>query len=127
MGFEQLAALKAQQNQETKSTKGASRATSTCVDARGEIKPRSKRPRTSADDAAHAVVTLQKRFPRAFPRSPIPKVPLKVGILNDVLAHAVSIGLSAGDVRNGIKLRCRGNHYWTRLTEGNAPIDLHGG
>jgi ProP effector len=126
MGFEQLAALKAQQNRETKSPSGASGATPPCVDAGGEIKQRSKRLRTSADDAARAVATLQKHFPRAFPRSPIPKVPLKVGILKYVLAHAASIGLSARDVRNGIKLWCRGHHYWTHLTEGSARIDLHG-
>jgi ProP effector len=126
MGFEQLAALKAHQNQETKSTKGISGAASPCVDAGGEIKQRSNRLSTSADDAARAVATLQKQFPRAFPRSPIPKVPLKVGILKDVLAHAGSIGLSARDVRNGIKLWCRGHHYWTRLTEGSARIDLQG-
>jgi ProP effector len=126
MGLEQLAALKAQQNQGTRSTKGASGAASSCVDVGGEIKQRSKPPRRSADDAARAVATLQKHFPRAFPRSPIPKVPLKVGILKDVLAQAASIGLSARDVRNGIKLWCRGHHYWTRLTEGSARIDLHG-
>jgi ProP effector len=73
-----------------------------------------------------AVATLQKHFPQAFPRSLTPKVPLKVGILKDVLAHASSIGLSVRDVRNGIKLWCRGHHYWTRLAEGNARIDLYG-
>jgi ProP effector len=126
MGFEQLAALKARPNQKAEDTMSASNATSADVDAGGRNKQRTKPLHTSADAAARAVVTLQKNFPRAFPRGPVPKVPLKVGILKDVLAQAASIGLSERDVRNGLKLWCRGHHYWTRLTAGSGRVDLKG-
>jgi ProP effector len=53
-------------------------------------------------------------------------MPLKVGILEDVLAHAASIGLSERDARNGVKLWCRGHHYWSRLIAGSARVDLQG-
>jgi ProP effector len=125
MGFEKLATLKAQLNEDAKSTTSAPGVLPSSVKAGGAVKRRSSPPRTS-DAAAHAVAMLQKSFPRAFPRNPAPKVPLKVGILKDVLAQAELIGLSARDVRNGIKLWCRGHHYWTCLVEGSARIDLHG-
>jgi ProP effector len=125
MGFEKLATLKAQLNEDAKSTTSASGVWPSRVKAGGAVKRQSSPPRTS-DAAARAVAALQKNFPRAFPRSPIPKVPLKVGVLKDVLAQAASIGLSARDVRNGIKLWCRGHHYWTCLVEGSARIVLHG-
>ncbi|MDR5826127.1 ProQ/FinO family protein [Caballeronia sp. LZ043] len=64
--------------------------------------------------------------PNAFPRSPAPKVPLKVGILKDVLARAASLGLSERDARNGLKLWCRGQRYWTCLIEGDQRVDLTG-
>ncbi|WP_075644407.1 ProQ/FinO family protein [Caballeronia cordobensis] len=72
------------------------------------------------------MTALQRHFPRAFPRSPAPKVPLKVGILKDVLARAASLGLSERDARNGIKLWCRGQRYWTWLIEGDVRVDLNG-
>jgi ProP effector len=125
MGFEKLATLKARMNEDADRTTSASGVLPSRVKEGGAVKRRSSPPRTS-DAAAHAVATLQRSFPRAFPRSPTPKVPLKVGILKDVLAQAASIGLSARDVRNGIKLWCRGHHYWTCLAEGSARIDLHG-
>ncbi|WP_277182604.1 ProQ/FinO family protein [Caballeronia sp. BR00000012568055] len=125
MGFEKLATLKAQLNEDAKNRTRASGVSPSRVKAGAAVIRRSNPLRTS-DAAAHAVATLQKNFPRAFPRSPTPKVPLKVGILKDVLAQAASIGLSARDIRNGIKLWCRGHHYWTCLTEGSARIDLHG-
>ena len=126
MGFEQLAALKAQLNQGANRKEVASRLTSPPVDATREIKQPPKPSRTSADAAARAVTTLQRHFPHAFPHSPAPKVPLKVGILKDVLARAASLGLSDRDVRNGVKLWCRGQRYWTCLVEGDARVDLTG-
>ncbi|SAL67444.1 ProQ/FinO family protein [Caballeronia humi] len=126
MGFEQLVALKAQLNQGAKGKKAASRLTSAPVRAGREINQSPKAPRTSADAAARAVTMLQRHFPHAFPHSRAPKVPLKVGILKDVLAHAASLGLSDRDARNGVKLWCRGQRYWTCLVEGNVRVDLTG-
>jgi ProP effector len=96
------------------------------VDVKRGIKQPPKPPRTSADAAARAVTTLQRHFPHAFPHSPASKVPLKVGILKDVLARAASLGLSERDVRNGVKLWCRGQRYWSSLVEGNVRVDLAG-
>ncbi|GJH29424.1 ProQ/FinO family protein [Caballeronia novacaledonica] len=126
MGFEQLVALKAQLNRGAKGKKVAPRSTSQPVDVAREIKQPPKPRRTSADAAARAVTTLQRHFPRAFPRSPAPKVPLKVGIFKDVLARAASLGLSERDARNGVKLWCRGQRYWTCLVEGAVRVDLAG-
>jgi ProP effector len=126
MGFEQLAALKVQLNQGANRKKVASRSTSSPVDVTREIKKPPKPPRTSADAAARAVTTLQRHFPHAFPRSPASKVPLKVGILKDVLARAASLGLSDRDARNGVKRWCRGQRYWTCLVEGSARVNLTG-
>ena len=99
MGFEQLTALKAQLNQGATSKTVASRSRSSPVGATGDIKQPPKPRRASAGAAARAVTTLQRNFPRAFPRSPAPKVPLKVGILKDVLARAASLGLSERRLR----------------------------
>ena len=126
MGFEQLAALKAQLTQDAKGNKVTSRRTSAPGGVGRDVKPPPKLPRTSADAAARAVTTLQRQFPRAFPPSPAPKIPLKVGILKDVLAQAASLGLSERDARNGVKLWCRGQRYWTCLTEGSERVDLTG-
>jgi ProP effector len=126
MGFEQLAALQAQLNRGESSKTVASRSTSSQVNVKREIKQPPKPPRTSANAAARAVTTLQRHFPRAFPRNPAPKVPLKVGILKDVLARAASLGLSERDARNGVKLWCRGQRYWTCLIEGTVRVDLNG-
>ncbi|WP_404987460.1 ProQ/FinO family protein [Caballeronia sp. LZ043] len=119
-------ALKAQLNQDAKGKKAASHRTSAPVGVEREIKQPPKRPRTSADAATRAVTTLQRHFPHAFPHSPARKVPLKVGILKDVLARAASPGPSDRDARNGVKLWCRGQRYWTCLVEGNIRVDLTG-
>ncbi|WP_061165304.1 ProQ/FinO family protein [Caballeronia temeraria] len=126
MGFEQLAALKAQLNQGTSDKEVVPRARKVTVEVARETGLRSKPRRTSADAAARAVATLQRQFPQAFPRAPAPKVPLKVGILQDVLARAASLGLSERDARNGVKLWCRGQRYWSCLVEGNVRVDLTG-
>jgi ProP effector len=91
---------------------------------RREIKQPPKHPGTSADAATPAVTTLQRHFPHAFQCSPTSKVPLKVGILKDVLVQAASLALSERDARNGVKLWCRGQRYWTCLVEGNMRVDL---
>jgi ProP effector len=125
MGFEHLAALKLQLNQRAEACKAISPLVSAPMVSAKEIKEQ-KRPRTSVDGAARAVTIFQRNFPRAFPRSPASKVPLKVGILRDLLARAATLGLSERDIRNGVKLWCRGQRYWTCLVEGNVRVDLNG-
>jgi ProP effector len=127
MGSEQLAAIKAQLTEGAESgAQSTSRLTSTPVGVRQEVKRPPKPSRTSAEAAARAVNTFQRHFPHAFPHASVPKVPLKVGILEDVLSRAESLGLSERDARNGVKLWCRGQRYWACLVEGNVRVDLAG-
>ncbi|WP_459906130.1 ProQ/FinO family protein [Caballeronia sp. HLA56] len=128
MGFEQLAALKAQLSDHSEHDRDDLRRTPAAApEVTGQdVTPSSKPPKTSAAAALRAVTKLQQHFPRAFPPSPAPKIPLKVGILKDVLAQAASIGLSERDARNGIKLWCRGQRYWSCLEEGSNRVDLAG-
>jgi ProP effector len=125
MGFEQLVVLRAQLNRDESSKTVASRPTSSQVNVERQIKQPPKPARTSANAAACAVTTLQRHFPRAFPRNPAPMGPLKAGVLKDVLAGAASLGLSERDARNGVKLWCRGQRYWTCLIEGTVRVDLN--
>nr|WP_250490963.1 ProQ/FINO family protein [Caballeronia sp. INML2] len=43
-----------------------------------------------------------------------------------MLVRAASLGLSERDARNGVKLWCRGQRYWTCLIEGTVRVDLNG-
>lgn len=133
MGFEQLAALKAKLAEQAKK------------EAR-EQKPRARRPAPSAKNAGASTKTpapaaknqtpvdpvvrtfgkLQKRFPLAFPKNPAPKVPLKVGIFEDLLTHAQELALTEAELRDAIRTWCRGARYWACLTEGAQRLDLAG-
>ncbi|WP_175942841.1 ProQ/FinO family protein [Caballeronia sp. BCC1704] len=122
MGFEQLAALKQQLAQQTKSA---------AKQVAKKQAPQSNRPpRTNAtgpvDPAVHTIGKLQKRFPNAFPKNPAPKVPLKVGILHDLLAQKADLSLSESELKDAIKLWCRGTRYWSSLVEGAPRVDLTG-
>jgi ProP effector len=118
MGFEQLAALKAERLRPA-----APKPTSqpTHVDASAPT-----RQSKSADPVLRAIAALQKHFPKAFPRKPAVKLPLKVGILEDVLAHAQEIGVTEQDLRKALKVWCSGGRYWTCLVEDAARVDLKG-
>lgn len=118
MGFEQLAQLKKQLSKQKKS-------------APAEKPTRQPRPATNAqkqpvDPVVHAIGKLQRRFPLAFPKNPAPKLPLKVGILDDLLAQASDIGLSEIEIRGAIKVWCRGARYWSCLIEDADRVDLDG-
>jgi ProP effector len=118
MGFEQLAALKTERLRPA-----APNPTSqpTQVDASAP-----KRQSKSADPVLQAIAALQKHFPKAFPRKPAAKLPLKVGILEDVLAHAQEIGVTEQDLRKALKVWCSGGRYWTCLVEDAARVNLKG-
>lgn len=103
----------------------------------GSRPPRHPRPapRPAAPDAVRSkpvdpvVLTigkLQKRFPKAFPKNPSPKLPLKIGIFEDLLAHATELALSETELRAAIKIWCRGSRYWTSMVEGAIRVDLSG-
>jgi ProP effector len=78
------------------------------------------------DPVVITIGKLQKRFPVAFPKNPAPKVPLKVGIFEDLLVHIADLGLTNQELRDAIKIWCRGSRYWTCLAEGAARVDLAG-
>ncbi|SAL48039.1 ProQ activator of osmoprotectant transporter ProP [Caballeronia udeis] len=78
------------------------------------------------DPVVLTIGKLQKRFPKAFPKNPSPKVPLKIGIFEDLLAHATELALSETELRAAIKIWCRGSRYWTAMVEGAVRVDLAG-
>src|ERR1700761_4879511 len=58
------------------------------------------------DPVVKSIGRLQKRFPIAFPKNPAPKLPLKVGIFEDLVVHAKDLSLSEAELRDAIKTRC---------------------
>jgi ProP effector len=119
-------------------SKPASKPVSAPVSSKPVAKP-SRPPRPAARPAAPVAVRskpvdpvvltigkLQKRFPKAFPKNPSPKVPLKIGIFEDLLAHATEMALSETELRAAIKIWCRGSRYWTAMVEGAIRVDLSG-
>ncbi|KAI3591209.1 Activator of osmoprotectant transporter ProP [Cupriavidus sp. U2] len=84
------------------------------------------RPATPVDPVVRNIGKLQKKFPLAFPKNPAPKVPLKIGIFDDLLTHATELGLSEAELREAIRTWCRGARYWTCLTQGAPRLDLAG-
>lgn len=78
------------------------------------------------DPVVRSIGRLQKRFPIAFPKNPAPKLPLKIGIFEDLVAHAKELSLTEAELRDAIKTWCRGSRYWKALVEGAARVDLSG-
>ncbi|CAN7343229.1 MULTISPECIES: ProQ/FinO family protein [Paraburkholderia] len=78
------------------------------------------------DPVVKSIGRLQKHFPNAFPKNPAPKLPLKVGIFEDLVAHAKELSLNEAELRDAIKTWCRGSRYWKCLVEGAARVDLTG-
>jgi ProP effector len=152
MGFEQLAALKAQLTKEAKLKKqqerpagkpapaakqGPKQGAKSAGKPERQARPaRPARPEGQAraggektppvDPVVRVIGKLQKRFPAAFPKNPAPKVPLKVGILADLIAQASDLQLSEAEIREAVSTWCRGSRYWACLTEGAARVDLSG-
>jgi ProP effector len=155
MGFEQLAELKKQLaaaraeaapaagSDAKQASKPASKADSKAGSrpgARPARKPAQPRRDASAaaaqakpaadakpvDPVVKSIGRLQKRFPVAFPKNPAPKLPLKVGIFEDLVVHAKELPLSEAELRDAIKTWCRGSRYWKCLVEGAARVDLTG-
>ncbi|BBQ00899.1 hypothetical protein BSFA1_60270 (plasmid) [Burkholderia sp. SFA1] len=146
MGFEQLAGLKEQLAKQAANnaakkkaprarrpapagaaSKPAAAASKQAAAPRPEAASKPAAPAKPVDPVVHTIGKLQKRFPLAFPKNPAPKVPLKVGIFEDLMKHAEELGLSEKELRSAIKVWCRGNRYWTSLAEGAPRIDLTGG
>ncbi|MGF6721722.1 ProP effector [Paraburkholderia sp. GAS41] len=78
------------------------------------------------DPVVLSIGKLQKRFPKAFPKNPAPKVPLKVGIFKDLLEHSEELGLDEAALRDAIKVWCWGSRYWACVAENAMRVDLNG-
>jgi len=119
MGFEQLASLRdklAQQAAAEKLLKNQKK-TGDGISAKKTAK---------VDPLVPIIGLLQKTFPLAFPKKPDPKVPLKIGIHNDILEQADRLEINKNDLRAAIKVWCWGNRYWECLVEDTVRVDLNG-
>jgi len=117
MGFEQLASLKDQLAQQAKAEKLAKQPKKNIVPAR------------KAEPVNPVVLTirqLQKHFPKAFPKNPAPKLPMKIGIHRDLLEQSEQLGISRKTLREAIKTWCWGNRYWACVVEDAVRVDLTG-
>lgn len=117
MGFEKLATLKQQFADEAKAAQLQNTAKAAKTPA----------PKTPAVDPVVLIIgKLQKLFPKTFPKNPAPKVPLKVGILKDLVAQSEAIKISEEDIKLALKTWCRGARYWAVTVEGTERVDLEG-
>ncbi|WP_426990736.1 ProQ/FinO family protein [Cupriavidus sp. 30B13] len=143
MGFEQLAALKQQLAAQAKEAKGAkgpaegkerreARPAREAKDGKdgkdgGKRKsaPRPER-KEPVDPVVESIWRLQRHFPRAFPKNPAPKLPLKQGILDDAAQQLDTLGLTREQLQQAIAAWCQGSRYWACLVDGAARVDLQG-
>lgn len=149
MGFEQLAALKAQLAKQAEQSKPAGKpgrrpqgkalaqpprerkgetegAAAASANPARRTRSAPAKPQEAVDPVLQAIAKLQKRFPATFPRKPAAKRPLKEGIFQDLQAHAEALKLDTETLRDAIRTWCRGSRYWSALSEGAARIDLAG-
>ncbi|WP_019897079.1 ProQ/FinO family protein [Methylotenera mobilis] len=112
MGLEQLAALKKQLAEEKKSEQSANKA-----------KTKNTNP---VDPVVLIIGKLQRLYPKAFPKNPTPKVPLKIGILENLQLQSEEIGISKEDLQLAIKTWCKSSRYWQACKEGATRLDLDG-
>jgi len=112
MGLEQLAELKKQLAEESKKKQQA--------------KPTKPKNTTPVDPVVLIIGKLQKLYPKAFPKNPTPKVPLKIGILEDLQARSEEISISKEDLQLAIKTWCKSSRYWQACKEGADRLDLDG-
>lgn len=109
MGFEQLEQLKQ----------------SLAKEARAAALKTNK-PNTNVDHVLKDIARLQKLFPIAFPKSPLPKVPLKVGTLDDLISRSKEIGLPADKLKTALNAWCSTRRYWSSFKVGAQRFDLSG-
>lgn len=135
MGLEQLAAIRGllvKQAQEEAASKkkpprpNAGEAASQKQSGRPARAPAAERRETPVDPVLIAISRLQRQFPKAFPKKPAPKVPLKLGVLEDLVQHAKTLQLSADEIKQAVKTWCDGRRYWDCMVEGAARVDLNG-
>lgn len=134
MGFEQLAELRDRLRAQAEQSRPAKPESKSKPDSKPKSESKSKPKRAEgakqrrepASPEVEAIWRLQKHFPRAFPRNPAPKVPLKQGILEDAQQHLEALGMTAEQLKQAIGAWCQGGRYWACLTENAERVDLQG-
>jgi ProP effector len=70
---------------------------------------------------------LQEKFPRTFPKKPDSKVPLMIGIHEQLLLIKDELGVEEKTIINAMKLWCKGARYYTVLSVAGVPrLNLNG-
>ncbi len=121
MGFEQLASLRDELAQQAAAEKSLKR-----QNQKKTAEGTSAKKTAKVDPLVPIIGLLQKTFPLAFPKKPAAKVPLKIGIHNDILEQAEQLGIDQNDLRKAINAWCWGNRYWECLVEDAVRVDLKG-
>lgn len=148
MGFEQLAALKEQLVAEAKRAQRDAKPS-------GQKKPRASAPKQSRanqpprqrpagqqpaqqqqqpsrpqqpprDPLLVSIGRLQKHFPAAFPKKPDPKVPLKLGVSDDLCARSKQLGLTEDEIKLAVATWCKGTRYWNVMLKDAPRLALDG-
>jgi ProP effector len=90
------------------------------------IKPATGKPLTKVDQVVLDISRLQKLYPKAFPKNPLPKVPLKIGTLDDLISRSKEIGLSDDNLKSALHTWCSTKRYWISVKAGAQRLDLDG-
>ncbi|MFD4836519.1 ProQ/FinO family protein [Achromobacter sp. NPDC058515] len=93
---------------------------------KGQRPQRAERRDTPVDPVVVAISRLQRHFPKAFPKNPAPKLPLKLGVLADLVQHAQALQLDEAQIKEAVKTWCDGRRYWTCMVEDAPRVDLNG-
>jgi len=93
---------------------------------RGQRPQRAERRDTPVDPVVVAISRLQRQFPKAFPKNPAPKLPLKLGVLADLVQHAEQLQLDEAQIKEAVKTWCDGRRYWASMVEDAPRVDLNG-
>ncbi|MGH8817222.1 MAG: ProQ/FinO family protein, partial [Achromobacter pestifer] len=93
---------------------------------KGQRPQRAERRDTPVDPVVVAISRLQRQFPKAFPKNPAPKLPLKLGALADLVQHAQALQLDEAQIKEAVKTWCDGRRYWTCMVEDAPRVDLNG-
>lgn len=87
---------------------------------------RPQQPEPPRDPLLVAIGRLQHAFPKAFPKKPAPRVALKLGIVEDLYAHAAKLRLSEEEIKAAIATWCSVGRYWAALSKDAVRVDLNG-
>ena len=85
-----------------------------------------QQPETPRDPLLVAIGRLQHAFPKAFPKKPAPRVALKLGIVEDLYAHAAKLRLTEDEIKAAIAAWCSVGRYWAALGKDAVRVDLNG-